>query len=1039
MRIFENKSVFKKLIIVFICILIFSFCVPNCVRADDGIGGKLLNPVMSLFVSLGDGAMALLQKVVYNSDTSLINIDTSTDFWAKFIVIVTAIVIAAVAIAAVVFTGGGAAVVALGVIKVTLVTGAITTITFPVTTSLVEGALPESFYLPLYSITPQEIFSNKIPLLDVDFFNPDEDKKIEGTTKTVEKEVKVIDKKMQELKENHGFTSLEDTFIETQQSENNQGGKYKYDVYAWNYNGRKYQLTYFKDTKAWNCKSFNPDNGKNVEWIFGNKSDYIYDSQTQIEVETYSQEGATIKSTAKQLQSTISNWYIILRDIALVALLSVLVYIGIRILISSTSSDKAKYKQMLLDWIVAICLLFIMQYIMSFSNLLVDKITDMVDTTEINKDANSEVIEPEMYEIQDKDVVKKAYETLVGKPAERGEIESENKSPYYAFFVNNSGETAGSSSTRLLWPAENFMQQARINLQILEDNKETYVAIGWKLIYVVLVVFTFIFIFTYLKRVVYMAFLTIIAPLVALTYPIDKINDGKAQAFNIWLKEYIFNLLIQPMHLLVYTILVGSAMDFASENILYVVVALGFMVPAEKLLRKFFGFEKAQTPGLLAGPAGAAVMMNGMNKLFGKGSKGGKTAKGNAGSGKEVSSGKSDKIKFKDAGGIEEQIDSGSLANNDIRLNAGTNVDNDVNNSPIGGTVNVATASSNVLASNSNVSNNNQKPQYMEDRIANWANDKLGLASQRMGEIRDSVNDNSIVKGTKNIAGKTIGKVKKLPQHSRLVNAGVKGIKKSANTVGNRIGNRIKDYNPAKSALNVAKVGAKAVTGGTVGLVGGTIAGIASGDASKAVQYATAGALGGYKVADSIGTSVGKNFSDSGFKEAAIEGYYGDDYDQHLINKKIKEMQSDYDINQKVLRKFDGDKVKAKDFMNDVVPEYVNYGVTEMKDIMAAYELEKDGVDRRMAISVASTVNEFGKNTSKLGAKDSEDLDKTILNRTRNRYAAKTAEQIEKLTKEGKLTIQQKEIETKKLHESQKVAKNTRDLMNKYSKIKFKK
>ena len=40
-----------------------------------------------------------------------------------------------------------------------------------------------------------------------------------------------------------------------------------------------------------------------------------------------------------------------------------------------------------------------------------------------------------------------------------------------------------------------------------------------------------------------MAFLTIIAPLVALTYPIDKINDGKAQAFNMWFKEYIFNLL----------------------------------------------------------------------------------------------------------------------------------------------------------------------------------------------------------------------------------------------------------------------------------------------------------------------------------------------------------------------------------------------------------------------------------------------------------------------------------------------------------------
>ena len=38
-----------------------------------------------------------------------------------------------------------------------------------------------------------------------------------------------------------------------------------------------------------------------------------------------------------------------------------------------------------------------------------------------------------------------------------------------------------------------------------------------------------------------MAFLTLIAPLVALTYPIDKMNDGQAQAFNRWMKEYIFN------------------------------------------------------------------------------------------------------------------------------------------------------------------------------------------------------------------------------------------------------------------------------------------------------------------------------------------------------------------------------------------------------------------------------------------------------------------------------------------------------------------
>lgn len=49
--------------------------------------------------------------------------------------------------------------------------------------------------------------------------------------------------------------------------------------------------------------------------------------------------------------------------------------------------------------------------------------------------------------------------------------------------------------------------------------------------YVALVIYTGIFTFLYYKRFLYTAFFTMIAPLVALTYPIDKIGDGKAPSF----------------------------------------------------------------------------------------------------------------------------------------------------------------------------------------------------------------------------------------------------------------------------------------------------------------------------------------------------------------------------------------------------------------------------------------------------------------------------------------------------------------------------
>ena len=68
----------------------------------------------------------------------------------------------AISIAACVITGGGVAAVALGIIKIVLVAGAVTTITFPVTTTVVEGMLPDSFYLPLYSITSG--LENSVPL-----------------------------------------------------------------------------------------------------------------------------------------------------------------------------------------------------------------------------------------------------------------------------------------------------------------------------------------------------------------------------------------------------------------------------------------------------------------------------------------------------------------------------------------------------------------------------------------------------------------------------------------------------------------------------------------------------------------------------------------------------------------------------------------------------------------------------------------------------------------------------------------------------------
>lgn len=103
------------------------------------------------------------------------------------------------------------------------------------------------------------------------------------------------------------------------------------------------------------------------------------------------------------------------------------------------------------------------------------------------------------------------------------------------------------------------------------------VKIGYEIMYIMLVGYTIKFTVIYLKRVLNIAFLTLIAPIVAFTYPIDKSIDGKAQGFSMWIKEYFFNALIQPVHYLLYYVMVSSAMGIAVKNPLYAIAVLTFL------------------------------------------------------------------------------------------------------------------------------------------------------------------------------------------------------------------------------------------------------------------------------------------------------------------------------------------------------------------------------------------------------------------------------------------------------------------------------
>ena len=506
MEIFKKKSLILKIVIALVVVILFNFSAPTISQAGvaEVIGGTLAEPVLDLALALGDGIMYIVQSLLFGMDESLLKVAVPGAGIIETVVSIVGGILGIGAVIAVTIVTGGAA---LAAIIPSVVVGGMGAY---VGHEIAVAALPDSFYLPIYAISPEAIFQNRIGLLDVNFFSPNEYEDI--TTK---------------------------------------------------------------------------------------------DGQT-----------ITQESTAATLQSTISSWYLTLRNFAIVVLLIVLLYIGIRIVTSSASQDRAKYKEKLFSWVVALCLLFFMHYIMSFATTIVEAISEGINS--INKPiliTLSPELEERNYKVE-----------VVGEDGERGSV------PIREYF-----DEVGliSDSGAYVWPT-NLMGIVRLDMQMdqnVTEENQLLRRTGYTILFLILVFYTVAFLFMYIKRLIMLAFLTMIAPLVAMTYPIDKMNDGNAQAFNMWLKEYVFNLLIQPFHLILYTMLVGSAIDFATENILYAVVAMGFLFQAEKLLRKFFGFDKAGTldtnGSTLAGMVGMAGI-NALRRIGGIGKGGGKSRNGSS-------------------------------------------------------------------------------------------------------------------------------------------------------------------------------------------------------------------------------------------------------------------------------------------------------------------------------------------------------------------------------------------------------------------------
>ena len=928
--------------------------------------------------------MDVIHNALLDQDKAYIVIDLTNSIWNTILTIAVGIIVG-LALAAIVYLTAGYAVplllaalpvpvggVGAGLIATVFLGGAV-----------VGGAvfnsnmLPDDIVLPLYSVTPEEIFSGEMPVFDVDFFNPNtelKELKVGGGGATQEELNNMestgifgqgdidADKVAKEIKDKYNIDVNTGLLSYNGMSDLSFENHYLGDI------GEEEDKDGNKITKALYIKL--KKGGQSIGSNYGQSEESSYSIGI---VSVNSPEIKRYKSIAYQLRPTVAKWYITLRNIAIVGSLSILIYIAIRIIISSSSSDKSKYKQRLYDWVVSLLLIFLMHYIMAGSNLLVKKISGILNS--VQKPAFATVCE---LEDNKEDKIKKALEDNKPTLIEYKILEDGHKVD--DLFTEDNGKRY------FLWPS-NLMGFVRLKAQ-LSKEKNSFTFAGYTIMFVALVIMTFLFIATYFKRIVYLALLTIIAPLVAMTYALDKLKDGSAQGFNNWFKEYMVNLIIQPMHLLLYTVLISSALELSEINPLYGIIAIGLMMPTEKLVRRFFGVSATETQGLLGGAAGAGIMMAGVNRLLGHRPQGPM----HRSSGNGENNAKLEKIRQ------TENLDTNQIFKKDGKQN-----DSGLTSAKKGMDIKTIGEPQNNEA---NKSNNNDLLNGNTGQNIGVDNDLEGTTGQPSGYKKSDILGNyyamrnayqeylkatgktgsNVTNGMKARRAFYGAKSKAKKKLSKPLNGLSRGLKYYGRGLGKNIANSINNGQLTRRAVRFAGGAATAALAGGIGLA----VGVTSGDFSKAGQYAAGAALGGYKFGSSATNATTGVLDVPNAEEYFKRGYMGDqEYEKREAEKQLERLKKEK-MNDEFIRDFslltDMNEKQAKEYLekDDFLEQGIKYGFTDANDFAAAKVAKDTSPSQEQAFAKTKLLRSIGSDINKF--ENDKEGKENFMNSLKDRY-----------------------------------------------------
>lgn len=296
--------------------------------------------------------------------------------------------------------------------------------------------------------------------------------------------------------------------------------------------------------------------------------------------------GDSNQSGVVQIGDRLDDFFAFFTKLAVIAYMMMLVYIGIRILLNAGTEKNAKYKDFLVYWVQGVALLFLFPFVMKYTIVINNAFVEFIAQNKENLlNFGDSFSQPGIPVVNDNATMDDM------QAASDGAQLALNEGTDYMSMMFREAEEKGWLVYGICWV---IMVKQLLSLLII-----------------------------YFKRLLMTIFLIAVFPLVMISYAIDKLGDGKSQAFGNWVKEFLLNVFIQSFHAIVYVICMALIIHLGSasagginDNWLLIIIVVTFISKGDDLLRSIFHM-KGGGGDTVKGIAATAVQTHAAVKLAG--------------------------------------------------------------------------------------------------------------------------------------------------------------------------------------------------------------------------------------------------------------------------------------------------------------------------------------------------------------------------------------------------------------------------------------